>query len=139
MTRAPVWLAAFAATLAAAAPVTAVARAAGGRAFLPAAEETPLVVQVVVREWQRLDEQGYTASVEVRTSLRGEAKAGARLTIAWEELSQARVSRFAVDERMVLALEPLYATSIWLRRIPDPHERLRMGHNGTTPRVRRWN
>jgi hypothetical protein len=68
-----------------------------------------------------VDAQGYRARLVVERDLAGAADTGTSetLTIGWEELAQGRPPRFAVGERVLVALDPLPGYSLWRKRFPD--------------------
>ena len=51
---------------------------------------------------------------------RAGAARGDAVVIAWEELASSRPPRFANGDRVLLALEPLAAGSLWRKRFGDP-------------------
>lgn len=68
----------------------------------------------------QLDAHGWTARLEVERVLAGEEiEPAAVLRIGWEELVRGRPPRIAAGERVLVALEPLPAKSLWHRRFPD--------------------
>jgi hypothetical protein len=97
--------------------------AAGGVHLFQALERSPVPVVAIVHERRALDRESFGAVLEVEVVLAGEVARGARLPVAWEELSPARPPRFADGDRVLVALEPLAGGSIWRQRIQDPAAR----------------
>lgn len=91
----------------------------GGAALLVQAEEAPQTVVGIVREPAPLDDIAWIATLEVESALRGDAAAGDRIPFAWEERLPSRPPRFDPGRRVLLALEPLPAWSIWRERLGD--------------------
>jgi hypothetical protein len=92
-------------------------RAAGGELLAPAERAVHVVVGRVGAPRQ-LDPQGYSALLAVEEVLRGNARPGMRLRIAWEELAPSRAVRFADGERVLVALDSLPNGSLWTARFP---------------------
>jgi hypothetical protein len=105
---------------AAAAEPPPVAPAAEGTALVEALEAAPLAVVGTIEDRTALDARGWRASVAVESALVGEAPRGTKLVIAWEELATARPPRFGNGDRVLLALEPLEANSLWRQRFGEP-------------------
>lgn len=95
--------------------------AAEGTALIEALEASPLGVVGTIEGCSALDARGWRASVAVESALVGSAEAGQRVVIAWEELVGSRPPRFANGDRVLLALEPLVAGSLWRKRL-DPKQ-----------------
>ncbi|MDJ0869444.1 MAG: HEAT repeat domain-containing protein [Myxococcota bacterium] len=67
----------------------------------------------------RIDLHGWAANLRVERELAPpDATALAPTRIAWEELAEGRPARFAQDERVLVALEPLPGYSLWRQRFP---------------------
>lgn len=113
----------LAAAVLGAAPAAAVRPAAGGAPLLAAAESAPATVVGAVRAPRRLDAHGYAAELVVEQSVAGSLAPGARVPIAWEELSSRRPPRFQDGDRIAAALIPLPGDSIWIQRFTNPGER----------------
>jgi HEAT repeat protein len=96
--------------------------AAEGTALIEALEAAPLGVVGTIEERSALDARGWRATVAVESALVGSAEPGQRVVIAWEELASARPPRFANGDRVLLALEPLVAGSLWRKRFRDPRQ-----------------
>jgi hypothetical protein len=96
--------------------------AAEGTALLEALEAAPLAVVGTIEGRSALDARGWRATVAVESALVGSAEPGQRVVIAWEELAGSRPPRFANGDRVLLALEPLVAGSLWRKRFQDPRE-----------------
>lgn len=107
---------------AAAGETPAPAPAAESTELIEALEAAPLAVVGTIAARTGLDERGWRANVAVESVLKGEVGAEP-LAIAWEELASARPPRFANGDRVLLALEPLVAGSLWRQRISDPKAR----------------
>jgi HEAT repeat protein len=75
-----------------------------------------------IEERSALDSRGWRATLAVESGLVGGAEPGQRVVIAWEELASSRPPRFANGDRVLLALEPLVAGSLWRKRFPDPKQ-----------------
>ncbi|MBW1684525.1 MAG: HEAT repeat domain-containing protein [Deltaproteobacteria bacterium] len=101
-------------------------RAAGGVRLVEAAETAPVTVVGHVLEPRRLDQHGYTAVLQVETSVRGPLEPGAEVRIAWEELAASRAPRFRQGDRILVSLERLAGASIWHSRFPEPTERVKV-------------
>ncbi len=99
--------------------------AAEGLRLVEALEAAPFALVGEVRERATLDLRGWRATLLVETVLRGDAKRGAPVPIAWEELSAQRAPRFTDGDRILVALEPLPSGSLWRARFPDPQEYVR--------------
>lgn len=95
-------------------------RAEGGEDLIRAMESAPATVVAGVLETRQLDATSYAGRLRVESPLVGQVSPGAELQIAWEELAPSRSPRFARGERLLLVLERLAGTSIWLGRLPDP-------------------
>lgn len=74
----------------------------------------------VVMDPRLLDQSGWTARLQVEQVLAGPAQPGQSLQIGWEELARSRPARFEAGGRVVVALGPLPASSLWRRRFPTP-------------------
>jgi len=96
-----------------------------GLGLFEALERAPVSLVGRVGAPRALDDQAFGVEIEVESVLQGPLSRGARLSLAWEELSPARPARFAAGERLLVCLEPLPAHSIWAVRIPDPELRAR--------------
>ena len=96
--------------------------AAEGTALIEALEVAPLGVVGTIEERSALDARGWRATVAVESALVGTAEPGQRVVIAWEELASSRPPRFANGDRVLLALEPLVAGSLWRKRFGDSKE-----------------
>jgi hypothetical protein len=104
---------------AAAAEPPAAPPAAESTALIEALEAAPLVAVGTIEGRSALDARSWRASVRVESVLGGEPPKGP-VTIAWEELASARPPRFANGDRVLLALEPLQAGSLWRKRFGTP-------------------
>jgi hypothetical protein len=89
-----------------------------------ALERSPHAIVATVLAPRPLDDESFVATLRVEVVLAGDLSRGARLELAWEELSRARPPRFADGDRVLLALEPLPGASLWRARLPDPTRRL---------------
>jgi HEAT repeat protein len=89
-------------------------------------ERAPLTVVAEVGATTRIDLHGRSAVLTVETPLTGDVREGASLRIAWEELAVSRDDRFRDGERVLVALEPLPGSSIWIQRFPDADVRARV-------------
>jgi len=98
-------------------------RAAGGVEIVAAVDRSYPCVVGVTRGIGALDAKAYTAELVVEQPLAGSLTTGSTLRIAWEELASARPPRFAEQERVLVCLEPLPGSTLWLRRFPDPEQR----------------
>ena len=78
------------------------------------------MARAIARE---LDAKGYTAQLVVEQALGAGPAAGSALAIAWEELASARPPRFASGDRVLVCLDALPGSTLWLRRFPDPEQR----------------
>jgi hypothetical protein len=107
---------------AAAAEAPAPKPAAEGTALIEALEAAPLGVVGTIEARSALDARGWRATVAVESALVGPAESGQRVVIAWEELASSRPPRFANGDRVLLALEPLVAGSLWRKRFENPRE-----------------
>lgn len=87
-----------------------------------ALETAPLIVLGTLEGRAALDARSWRARLAVEEVLAGALPTGQRLVIAWEELAASRPPRFADGDRLLLALEPLAAGSLWRSRVPDPRE-----------------
>ena len=96
--------------------------AAEGTALIEALEVAPLGVVGTIEGSRALDARGWRATVVVESALVGPAEPGQRVVVAWEELATSRPPRFANGDRVLLALEPLVAGSLWRKRFEDPRE-----------------
>lgn len=76
------------------------------------------MVGVVRGAPRSLDLSGRAATLEVERALAGDAAPGQSLVIGWEELARGRRDRFADGDRILAALEPLPAGSLWMQRFP---------------------
>jgi HEAT repeat protein len=112
-------LALLAGAAAAEPPAAAPPAAAESTALIEALEAAPLGVVGTIEGRSALDARSWRATLRVESVLVGEAGA-APLAIAWEELASARPPRFANGDRLLLALEPLPAGSLWRQRFGDP-------------------
>lgn len=86
------------------------------------AESAKRTVVARVESVEKLDGQGYRAGLRVERDLRATgdpASAPESIAIGWEELAEGRPPRFAADERVLVALEPLPGWSLWRKRFPD--------------------
>jgi HEAT repeat protein len=115
-----VGLALLAGAAAAEPPLAAPTPAAESTDLFAALESAPLVVVGTIAGRTALDAQGWRANVVVESTLVGAAAPGAPLVIAWEELAASRPPRFGNGDRVLLALEPLTAGSLWRQRFGDP-------------------
>ena len=99
----------------------AVTRAPGGAGLLRGVETAKRTVIARVTEVSQLDPQGYRATLAVERDLADADGTSEPETIAigWEELVDGRPSRFAKDDRVLVALEPLPGYSLWRKRFPD--------------------
>ena len=98
-------------------------RAAGGVEIVAAIDHSDLCVVGRTRSVRELDAKGYTAQLIVEQALGSGAASGSALAIAWEELASARPPRFASEDRVLICLEALPGSTLWLRRFPDPEQR----------------
>ncbi len=87
--------------------------------ILSAAERSALVVAGRSSAPRRLDAHGFSAGLVVDEVLVGRIQLGARLQMAWEELSSEPAPRLSATDRVLVCLEPLPTQSIWRQRIPD--------------------
>jgi HEAT repeat protein len=106
-------------TGAAAAEPQAAPPAAESTALIDALESSPLAVAGTIEGRTALDARSWRAALRVESVLGGEPPQGP-VTIAWEELASARPPRFANGDRVLLALEPLQAGSLWRERFGGP-------------------
>lgn len=104
---------------AAAAEPPAAPPAAESSALIEALESARLAIAGTIEHRTALDARSWRAALRVESVLAGEPPEGP-LTIAWEELASARPPRFANGDRVLLALEPLPAGSLWRERFGDP-------------------
>lgn len=97
------------------------APAAGGAPLLRAAEDAAQLLLGTIEGPRALDATGWTAVLRVERDLDapGPVADGTRQRIAWEELAPGRAARFRAEERVLVALEPLPAASLWRRRFPE--------------------
>ena len=98
-------------------------RAAGGVEIVAAIDRSGLCVVGRTRSVRALDAKGYTAQLVVEQALGAGVASGRVLAIAWEELASARPPRFANEDRVLVCLEALPGSTLWLRRFPDPEQR----------------
>jgi HEAT repeats len=105
---------------AAAGEPAAVPPAAESTALVEALERAPWALAGTIEGRTALDASGWRARLVVETVLLGAAEPGERVVIAWEELASERPVRFANGDRVLLALEPLAAGSLWRQRFGDP-------------------
>ncbi len=88
------------------------------RALIAAVSVAPVYVCGTVGRVARIDRTGYRAELVVQQVFFGFVKPEERLEIAWEELATQRAPRFAKGDRLLVALSPLPATTLWLHRFP---------------------
>ena len=93
--------------------------AAEGTALIEALEASPLGVAGTIEDPRALDARSWRATVVVESVLTGPVEPGQRVVIAWEELVGSRPPRFVSGQRVLLALEPLAAGSLWRQRFSD--------------------
>lgn len=91
----------------------------GGAALVRPTPPGGATVVGVVGEPVQLDAHGWAAGLQVERVLAGEVEPAAVLRIGWEELVRDRPARLAEGERVLVALEPLPAKSLWLQRFPS--------------------
>jgi len=103
--------------------------AAGGAPLLAAAGEALAIVLAVVRAPRRLDDRAWLARFEVERSLAGSPAAGDRVAVAWDEPARGRAPRFVEGTRVLVALAPLPAWSVWRERL-DGREALGVAREG---------
>ncbi len=94
--------------------------AAEGTALIEALEASPLGLVGTIEARSALDTRSWRVTFVVESVLVGAVEPGQRLVIAWEELAPSRPPRFANGDRVLLALEPLVAGSLWRKRFSDP-------------------
>ncbi len=98
-------------------------RAAGGVEIVAAVGRSDLCVVGFTRNLGALDAKAYTAELVVEQALGAGIEAGSSLRITWEELASARPPRFADRERVLVCLESMAGSTLWLRRFPEPAQR----------------
>jgi hypothetical protein len=91
----------------------------GGRDFIVAAESSKLTAVGRVSAIKKIDLHGYAADLRVDQALRGAAKPGAVLKIAWEELAPSRPVRFSEGQRVLVCLDSAPNYTLWQKRFPD--------------------
>jgi len=84
-------------------------------------ERAPVSVVGVASDVRRLDDEAWTARIQVERVLAGGP--GDSLVIAWEERARSRTVRFQGGDRVLVCLEALPGHSIWRQRIPDRKQR----------------
>ena len=88
----------------------------GGRKLLSGSQSATATVVGHIRDSQRIDHDGYRATLRVERILAGALPAERQVVIGWEELSPSRSVRFRDGDRVIVALAPLPSASLWRTR-----------------------
>ncbi len=94
-------------------------RLAPGEPILVAAENARAVVVGTIERTDRLDARGYSAVLKIERVVHGVAGSVGQ-TIAWEQPASLKTPRLEKQRRVLVALDPLRANTLWQNRSLAP-------------------